>query len=121
MEEALEQALSLFEFRGFSSFNERKGGESDEAEVEGVRVGRRDILPLDLNRKTLLLERGIMTWSTSWKSLDKGRQGQCLLLRFFGTWVPFLCGIRRHELRLDLCEKEDRGWSENHNILKGMR
>nr|GEX14254.1 hypothetical protein [Tanacetum cinerariifolium] len=99
VEEALEQALSLFKFRGFSSFNRRKGGESDEAEVEGFRVGRRGLLPLDLNRKTLLLERGIMTWSTSWKSLDKGR----------------------HESRLDLREEEDRGWGENHNILKGMR
>ncbi|GJV19831.1 hypothetical protein Tco_1368851 [Tanacetum coccineum] len=41
------------------------GGESDEVEVEGVGVGRRGLLPLDLSRKTLLLERGIMTWSTS--------------------------------------------------------
>ncbi|GJS55559.1 hypothetical protein Tco_0628921 [Tanacetum coccineum] len=30
------------------------GGESDEEEVEGVGVGRRGLLPLDLNRKTLL-------------------------------------------------------------------
>ncbi|GJY71266.1 hypothetical protein Tco_0474969 [Tanacetum coccineum] len=54
-----------------SPLHGRSGGESDEAEVKGVRVGRRGLLPLDLNRKTLLLERGIMTWSTSWKSLDK--------------------------------------------------
>ncbi|GJX88526.1 retrovirus-related pol polyprotein from transposon TNT 1-94 [Tanacetum coccineum] len=73
------------------------GGELDEAEVKGVRVGRRGLLPLDLIRKTLLLERGIMTWSTSWKSLDKGG----------------------HESRLDLREEEDIGWGEDHTILKG--
>ncbi|GJT30888.1 hypothetical protein Tco_0911163 [Tanacetum coccineum] len=38
------------------------GGESDEVDVEGVGVGKRSLLPLDLSRKTLLLERGIMTW-----------------------------------------------------------
>ncbi|GJY97329.1 hypothetical protein Tco_0514239 [Tanacetum coccineum] len=46
VEEALEQALCLFEFRGFSSFN----GKCDEEEVEGVGVGRRGLLPLDLNQ-----------------------------------------------------------------------
>nr|GFB42256.1 hypothetical protein [Tanacetum cinerariifolium] len=64
-----------------------KGGESDEVEVEGVRVGRQGLLPLDLSWKTLLLDRGIMTWSISWKSLDKGR----------------------HESKLDIREEEDRG------------
>ncbi|GJY35043.1 ribonuclease H-like domain-containing protein [Tanacetum coccineum] len=35
------------------------GGESDEVEVEGVGVGRRGLLPLDLSRKTLFGEHGI--------------------------------------------------------------
>ncbi|GJT95467.1 hypothetical protein Tco_1090985 [Tanacetum coccineum] len=75
-----------------------RGGESDEVEVEGVRVGRHGLLPLDLSWKTLLLERGIMTWSTSRKSLDK----------------------RRHESKLDLRKVEDRGWGEDHNSESGF-
>ncbi|GJY73758.1 hypothetical protein Tco_0478189 [Tanacetum coccineum] len=61
------------------------GGESDEEEVRGVRVGRRGLLPLDLIRKTLLLERGIITWSTSWKSLDKGHG--CLVRTYLKSLV----------------------------------
>ncbi|GJY75853.1 hypothetical protein Tco_0480969 [Tanacetum coccineum] len=44
------------------------GGESDEVEVEGVRVGRRGLLPLDLNRKTLFEEHGI--WESHFTTLS---------------------------------------------------
>nr|GEW98864.1 hypothetical protein CTI12_AA149020 [Tanacetum cinerariifolium] len=37
------------------------GGDSEELESDGVRVGKRGLLPLVLRRKTLLLERGTIT------------------------------------------------------------
>ncbi|GJS82315.1 acidic leucine-rich nuclear phosphoprotein 32 family member A [Tanacetum coccineum] len=178
VEEALEQALSLFEFWGFSSFNGWKlvhvvngiksvtrpfalGFEPEDSFVgeryhdmvyklevigQGVWLFGPDILKKP-SEKHGIRKSHFATLSHTYHSMsdivskievfangetiEHVAQG-CIGVIFVtgeasgiftndDTWVPFLCGIRLHESKLDLREVEDRGWGEDHNVLKGMR